>query len=231
MPLQFQHIVDQVDRLCSQIEKSPPTERLLVRQKFYKQHTSSWLNPYGYGRAEVDFVKWKLSRGVFDAQHDGGSCWWKSMNMQIIRDSELALALFKANIRLADWSNSVNAWLKYFEQPSAMTWYCAHNLSLIVAYQNNLEIIQRESPEERKFIHEVLKRVFFAQALTEGKVKFMVILGRLVANPSSPFIRLILDNSQLYPSNYPLLANQEYSIERRLLKGFIGDSVSYYPLC
>ena len=103
------------------------------------------------------------------------------MNEALIRDTTEAREL--AFGRPGDPRTSgVVATLDYIREPTARTWYRAHNTSIASAYLGHEDLARREGLVERFFLDLVLVRVPYAHALVAASrlaLGWLAPLGRL----------------------------------------------------
>lgn len=222
---------EEIDLICSTVVNSPEG-RLNLRKKFYLKYGFSKLAKYGYGQSEIDFIEWEIKRGVLNDVNDihkKGSVWWRKMNMQIIHDSEFARLLFETKSNCKSISESVKNWLNYLNKPDSKSWYQAHNGSIINACFQFSKEIEIESHYEKIFIKDVLMRVLFAQAMVEGKEFAFGKLGKILANPILPAVKIITRRQKLYPISYPL-TQENYSSNEVFLEHHIRTFVNKYVI-
>ncbi len=221
-----------INSICSTVENSPEG-RLALRKAFYTKYGFSRLAKYGYGQSEIDFIEWEIKRGVLnstDHNTNKGSNWWRKMNMQIMYDSEFARELFESKSNDLDVYTSIQNWLNYLHTPNSKTWYQAHNGSVTMACYKFSQEIEIESKYEKRFIKDVLMRVLFAQAMVEGRGFAFGTLGKILANPLFPAVKIITGRQKFYPIRYPLIQedyiNSSISIEdhiRNFVKKYVFD--------
>jgi hypothetical protein len=157
----------------------------------------------GFGQAEIDFIDWEFPTRW-------PSAWWRAVNAQVIQDAEEAHQIHAVGLDAYSGSTSeVNHWLEYINAPSAITWYQAHNASIVRGYIENARLALDENAYEIMLMNSVLERVLFAQALAENP-----IFGP-IADPqySAINVNLITDLDVLglrfYPTEYPIVNQQD----------------------
>jgi len=182
-----------------------PEGRLQLRYKFYQKYGNSiFKGNDGIGNSEIAFMKWEIKRGVLnplDAKHPG-SKWWRKVNSHFIYLSELAGLIHDSGETFENLPAPVNFWLKYINDRDGVTWYRAHNSSIIDGYKIALSLAYDEVYYERKFMNIVLYRLLYAQSMIEG-VNFGV-LGKILANPRGDAVGIITGFEDFYPESYPL---------------------------
>lgn len=183
-----------------------PQTRYNSRVEFYKKYGFSTRNHYGYGNAELAFLRWAISRGVLNHSENDekpGSLWWKKIHDRHLFYSESAAAKFEQNPGNTSPVVPVQMWLDYFKNPNVSSWYRAHNSSIIQGFLDSRNEAYKETDLERWFINIVLSRLLFAQVLVERKT----VLGkfaRWVADPQKQTIDYLVNKEGLYPTAYPL---------------------------
>lgn len=136
-----------------------------------------------------------------------GSAWWKGVNGDFIYWSQLAALAFEEGQSGLDWELPVRRWLDYLERPGAVTWYQAHNASIIEGYRTRVGEANQEPETERVFMNIVLYRLLFAEALVEDVTPFGG-LGRILADPRLPAVQAMVCVPNFYPTSYPLTAKE-----------------------
>ncbi len=180
-----------------------PQGRYQLRVVFYQNYGFGHLNRAGYGESELDFLQWEIKRGVLnplDHPQQPGSPWWRDVNLGFLYWAQLAGKIVAAN--LADPSgvgHQVQLWLDYIHQPSARSWYRAHNGSIIQGYLDCLAQAHQEDIHEQFFINQVLYRVCFAECMELGGP-----LRKLAANPKFLSVDAMVHMHDFYPIHYPL---------------------------
>lgn len=190
-----------------------PQGRLRLRQDFYrkyghtpllhlapnKEHDPDLIE-FGFGRSEIDFIRWEMERKVLYLQ---GSLWWKGVQGDFFYWSELARLAFENTLVDIEWEHPVRCWLDYLKNPGAVTWYRAHNTSIIEGYRARVQEAKAEPETEQVFINVVLARLLFAQALVEDVTPFQE-LGKILADPRLPSVQALVRIPTFYPRSYPL---------------------------
>ncbi|WP_433657475.1 hypothetical protein ACQPW1_38155 [Nocardia sp. CA-128927] len=182
-----------------------PDQRLALAASFYPERLSA------YARAELTFLRWELTRGVLHP--DSGSPWWRAVNDRLLHD-QLEAALLGASGHAS--TPGARLWQQFLAAPSPVTWYRAHNLSIVSGYLENRQLAEAELDAERLMINVTLARVLFTHALIERPDRALgrfARLGPYVADPRSSSVGLFLDLRNVFPRHYPL---HDYSIQRLL---------------
>ncbi len=181
-----------------------PEARYARRVAFYRRWgAGNALVPTGFGRSELAFMRWAIDRGLLHPLGHPtrpGSPYWRATNGAILADSELAAALFTRGVVARE--EPLAAWCAYFERPSAEAWYRAHTGSLVRAMARHSDAGAVESAWEQRFINIALLRLLDAEVMVRGGV--WGDLGRLLADPRLPGVRVVVARPWLYPREYPL---------------------------
>ncbi len=189
-----------------------PAGRLHMREAFYArfgfgaalvvggQLAAGGDSRFGFGRSELDFLRWEMARGVLDPVH--GSPWWRAVNLEFLCASRLAELGHDAGLGPEGAPAAAQAWLHYIAAPSSLSWYRAHNTSIIAGYVARLELAANEPRSEQIFINMVLYRLLYAQGMVEGFA--FGRLGTFLADPELPSVDLLVHLPDFYPRHYPL---------------------------
>jgi hypothetical protein len=198
--------------------RDDPEERYRLAKAFYDATSGPEIE--GYGRAELAFMRWEIERGVLNAPQERvrpGSPWWRAVNESIVRDALEASLIARAGGGDAS-SDAVSLWLGFLNAPSPVTWYRAHNASVLAGYTEAAHLAARERPSEQFLMNLVLARVLYAQALAEGE-PFAVggdpMIARFLSDPRSPAVPVVMEIPDFYPRSYPLDPLEEGLLERR----------------
>lgn len=175
-----------------------PWDRYGLRERFYATYGFGGEDPDGFGESELAFLRWELRRG---ALAPGKSAWWRAVNTDMNRDSELARLVHEAGLDEA-LEGAAAHWLAYLRGPSAATWYRAHNASIVQGYLAHRALARHETAGEQHLLNEVLYRVLFAQALATGAA--VGGLGALAADPRRRAVEAITLIGGFYPTAYPV---------------------------
>ena len=185
-----------------------------------------------YRRAVVAFMRWQQARGVLNSPDDKpGSPWWRSVNEGLLRDTIEAKLLIERGEGQPSGTN-VARWVKFFNAPSALSWYEAHNASVVAGYLAHAALASCEAPAERFFMNVVLVRVLYAHALVlDGDLALgrLSFLARLIGHPRSRGPQALLSMKDVLPDRYPIqgleieeLINAENRLGRMMDYGVIG---------
>jgi hypothetical protein len=99
------------------------------------------------------------------------------------------------------------ATLDFIREPTARTWYRAHNVTIVSAYLDNEDLARSEGRVERFFLNLVLMRVLYAHALVAAPrlaLGWLAPVGRLVGDPRVGMTGIFLSLSRVLPDRYPL---------------------------
>ena len=161
-----------------------------------------------YRRAASAFMGWQLRRGLLNPLSGSapGSPWWRAVNDSLLRDTCEASAL--AFGRPGEpRSAGAAATLEFIQQPTARTWYRAHNLTIASGYLDHEDLARAEDRVERFFLNLVLVRVLYAHAMVAEPrlaLGWLAPLGRLLGDPRLGMTGIFLSLSRVLPDDYPL---------------------------
>jgi uncharacterized protein with NAD-binding domain and iron-sulfur cluster len=196
-----------------------PIGRLGLREKFYLKYKfgdAEHHPQYGFGQSELEFLQWEIRRGVLnptDHPEKKGSPWWRSVNLDLCYNAELAGLYFDSGISSAGEKNEVLHWLNYMQHPTAQTWYRAHNASIASGYVQFILLARNEEIGEQAFMNEVLVRLLFAQAMVEGEKFAFGRFGEWLSDPDGNSVQEIISLPEFYPDFYPLRAADVLDVE------------------
>ena len=187
--------------------RDEPAGRLALARSIYEESTGRSTPRLRFRRAAVAFTHWMAERGVLNPL-DGerpGSRWWRAMNERLLRDS--CEAFGRAAGRSGSQSaETVDHWIAFIDQPTAQTWYRAHNASIVAAYLDHRQLAAQENRIERFFLNVVLARVLYAHALVAAP---RLALGRvarsgpILGDPRRGTVDIFLAMGRVLPDEYP----------------------------
>jgi hypothetical protein len=188
--------------------RDDPVARLSLVERCYH-------GPYGraprhlpYRRAAMSFMRWQLRRGVLaPPQSDRpGSPWWRAVNERLLRDGCEAVGL-SGDLAGPPSSHTVEQWISFVDDPTARTWYRAHNASVVAGYLDHIDLAEAENAAERFFMNVVLCRVLYAHALVAApdlSLGWLRTLAPLLGDPRIGMTGIFLQLSRVLPDEYPL---------------------------
>jgi hypothetical protein len=190
--------------------RDDPARRLELASRFYDDRPGR-ASIRSYRRAEMAFMRWQVERGLLAAPDSArpGSPWWRSVNEGLLRDTwEADRLLAGSGFRPGLASRpSVSRWSGFLRRPGAVTWYRAHNASIVAGYFEHQELCADELPLERFFMNVALARVLYAHALVAspelalGRVRGV---SRVLGDPRWRGADLFLSLHNILPVRYPL---------------------------
>ncbi len=206
-------------RQATEAVADDPDRRLELRMAFYRRFgfphhlaAAAQVSPtdpdyeFGYGRSELDFMRWEIRRGVLNpldgSRGPAGSRWWREVNLSFLYEGELAALGHDAGLDPATAEPAVGFWMAYIRGPGGQSWYRAHNASIVTGYDRHLTAAHQENRPEQVFLNVVLYRLLYAQAMIEG-VEFGK-LGRFLGDPRLPSVDALVHLPDFYPDDYPL---------------------------
>lgn len=187
--------------------RDDPAGRLRLLERTY-------LGPHGrapqhrpFRRAAVSFMRWQLRRGLLEplTATRPGSPWWRAVNERLLRD-QCEAVVRSGGTRGGPSSSTTGLWMSFISDPTARTWYRAHNASIVAGYLEHRDLAEQENQAERFFLNVVLVRVLFAQALVAAP---QIALGRLapvgpiLGDPRLGSAGLFLSLGRVLPDRYP----------------------------
>jgi hypothetical protein len=189
-----------------------------------------------FARAELAFLRSQIGRGVLETP-DGprpGSPWWRAVNERLLRDTTEA-TLLADGAPGSPSAPSVELWLAFAREPSAASWYRAHNASVVAGYLEHEPLARRELLLERFFLNVALIRVLYAHALSAAPrlaLGRLAPLGRFLGDPRRGTVDLFLSVKRVFPDRYPLtglVLEEVLAAEHRLFRavdyGVIGARI------
>jgi len=205
-----------------------PALRLELVSRFYDDRPGR-ASIRAYRRAEIAFMRWQVSRGVLAPPESArpGSEWWRSVNESLLRDGCEAGRLAAGRPGQAS-RPAVARWVDFICEPSARTWYRAHNASIVAAYLEHRHLCAAEVPVERFFMDVAIARLVCVHALVirpRLAVGRLALAGRLIGDPRWRGADLFLSLHNVLPNRYPLTG---YSIDQILaLENYAGRLIDY----
>jgi hypothetical protein len=193
--------------------RDDPEARVALAARTYRGPTGSAPRHLPFRRAALSFMGWQTRRGVLDPL-DGsppGSMWWRAINERLLRDGCEAVALV-GDLPGAPSSPAVRLWLEFIAEPSASTWYRAHNASIVGGYLAHEQLAEAESAPERFFMNVVLLRVLYAHSIVSAPrlaLGWLAPLGRLIGDPRLGMAGAFLSLERVLPDRYPLALDVE----------------------
>jgi hypothetical protein len=193
--------------------RDDPAGRLELMQQSYGAD-SVW------ARAEAAFMEWEVDRGVLNplTGTQPGSAWWRSVNERLLRDAEEARLRWDTVATAGRVRPAVRHWMAFFGAPSSLLWYRAHNASVADGYLEATALAQPENDHEQTLMNLTLMRVLYVQALQENAVRHPGPLGRierLLADPRSFGVDVVVKLPDFYPRHYPLDACEARRLDHR----------------
>src|SRR6202044_2299273 len=112
-----------------------PSARIALVERMYRGPFGRAPRHLPYRRAAMSFMRWQLRRGVLEplGAKRPGSPWWRAVNERLIRDGCEAGALSGGAVGSPS-SQPVRFWVSFADDPTARSWYRAHNASVVAGY-------------------------------------------------------------------------------------------------
>jgi hypothetical protein len=188
--------------------RDDPAARLALVTNTYRGPVGHAPRHLPFRRAAMSFMRWQADRGVLEPLDASppGSPWWRLVNERLLRDGCEALAR-SGGLLGKPSSPTIALWMSFIENPTAGSWYRAHNASIVAAYLEHSDLAAQESKSERFFLNVVLLRVLYAHALV-AQSRFalgrLAPLGRLLGDPRLGMAGAFLSLRRVLPDRYPL---------------------------
>ena len=162
-----------------------------------------------FRRAALSFMRWQVGRGVLaslDAEVPG-SRWWRAVNERLLRDG-CEMVARSGGLGGGPSSATVELWMRFLADPTARSWYRAHNASIVAAYLDHRDLAEQEGAVERFFMNVVLLRVLYAHSLVAAprlSLGRFAPLGRLLGDPRLGMAGAFLSLARILPARYPVI--------------------------
>jgi hypothetical protein len=224
--------ISQVDAV-----RDDPAARLELIARTYNGPRGRAPQHLPFRRAALSFMRWQLSRGVLAPQNatPPGSPWWRAVNERLLHDGCEVVAL-SGGMAGAPSSHAVELWMSFVSDPTARTWYRAHNASIVSAYLDHRDLAGSESRPERFFLNVVLLRVLYAHAMVAAPrlaLGRLAPLGPVLGDPRLGMTGIFLSLSRVLPARYPLgdevaaYVAAEHNLGQMLDYGLIGPRLQH----
>jgi hypothetical protein len=207
--------------------RDDPAKRLSLMRSLYDAEPGRPELHLPYRRAALGFMGWQLRRGLLNPL-DGdapGSPWWRAVNERLLTDTAEARAhALGLNGPMSSWSATCCA--EFAQNPSARSWYRAHNASIVAAYLDHRELAAPETRAERFFLNLILVRVLFAHALVAAPrlaLSWLWPAGPVLGDPRLTFTGIFVSLSRVMPSRYPLARDLQWYVDHEHGFGRILD--------
>ncbi|MFD7010805.1 hypothetical protein [Rhodococcus jostii] len=212
--------------------RDDPAARLELIARTYHGPIGNAPRHLPFRRAALSFMRWQIGRGVLAplSAMPPGSPWWRAVNERLMRDGCEAVAR-SGGMGGTPSSHTVDLWMLFVADPTARTWYRAHNASIAAAYLDHRDLACTESHPERFFLNVVLLRVLYAHALVSAPrlaLGRLAPAGPLLGDPRLSMTGIFLSLSRVLPDRYPLgddvaaYVAAEHNIGEMLDYGMIG---------
>jgi hypothetical protein len=193
--------------------RDSPQARLRLAAATYHGPTGRAPRHLPFRRAAMSFMDWELARGVLNpiGADRPGSPSWRAMNERLLRDGCESVAR-EGGRRGEKSSPTVDLWMAFIAEPTARSWYRAHNASIVAAYLDHSDLAAGENRAERFFLNVVLLRVLYAHALVAAPrlaLGGLAPLGRVLGDPRLGMAGAFLSLGRVLPNRYPLTADPE----------------------
>jgi hypothetical protein len=198
--------------------RDDPNARFALAKQFYADQNELHF-PNNYARSPLKFMHWELVRGVLRPPDDDppGSPWWRAVNEKLLRDC-LEADLLKQGVPGDPSTPTVAAWVAFLGAPSPVSWYRAHNGSIVAGYIAAQQLALAEERSEHLLMNLILARVLFAQALVSAPkmaLGHLAFMARVMGDPRHMLVEVAVGIPALYPRHYPLLHKEKHCDEGR----------------
>jgi hypothetical protein len=187
--------------------REDPAARVALVTRTYRGPVGRAPRHLPFRRAAMSFMRWQIERGVLEPldASPAGSAWWRAMNERLLLDGCEAMAR-SSGLHGEPSSLTIELWMSFIEDPTADSWYRAHNASIVAAYLEHHELAQHESLAERFFLNVVLVRVLYAHALVAAPrlaLGRFAPLGGILGDPRLGMAGAFLSLRRVLPERYP----------------------------
>jgi hypothetical protein len=217
------------DRAAARVEevRDDPRARLALCARIYDGPTGSSHRHVRFRRAALSFMRWQVSRGVLASLHAKvpGSRWWRAVNERLLRDGCEMLARSDGHGGPPS-SATIELWIRFLADPTARSWYRAHNASIVAAYLDHRDLAEQEGAVERFFMNVALLRVLYAHALVAAprlSLGRFAPLGTLLGDPRLGMAGAFLSLSRILPARYPVIDDLRTYVEEENKLGRLLD--------
>jgi hypothetical protein len=188
--------------------RDDPAARLALVTRTYHGPVGRSPRHLPFRRAAISFIRWQADRGVLEPLDASppGSLWWRSVNERLLRDGCEAKAR-SGGLGGEPSSLTIGLWMSFIADPTARSWYRAHNASIVAAYLEHHELARHESMPERFFLNVALVRVLYAHALVAAPrlaLGRFAPLGGILGDPRLGMAGAFLSLRRVLPDRYPL---------------------------
>jgi hypothetical protein len=188
--------------------RDDPAARLALVTSTYHGPTGRAPQHLPFSRAAVSFMRWQADRGVLDPLDASppGSEWWRAVNERLLRDGCEAVGR-SGGLSGEQSSSTIELWMSFVADPTASSWYRAHNASIVAAYLEHRDLAVQESMAERFFLNVVLVRVLYAHSLVAAPrlaLGRFAALGAILGDPRLGMVGAFLSLRRVLPQRYPL---------------------------
>jgi hypothetical protein len=208
--------------------RDDPAARLALVTRTYRGPTGSASQHLPFSRAALSFMRWQADRGVLDPLDSSppGSAWWRAVNERLLRDGCEAVGRSGGLSGAPSSSATIGLWMSFVANPTARSWYRAHNASIVAAYLEHRDLAEQESMPERFFLNVVLVRVLYAHSLVAAPSMALgrfAPLGGILGDPRLGMVGAFLSLRRVLPHRYPLDQDLQEYLAREQSLGRILD--------
>jgi hypothetical protein len=207
--------------------RDDPAARFALCVRTYDEPADGSVRQLRFRRAALSFMRWQIKRGVLaplEAEVPG-SRWWRAVNEQLLHDG-CEMAARRDGLGGPYSSPAIALWMEFAADPTARSWYRAHNASIVGAYLHHRDLAERESGVERFFMNVVLLRVLYAHSLVAAprlSLGRFAPLSRLLGDPRLGMAGAFLSLSRVLPERYPVADDIRVYVEAENSLGRLLD--------
>ena len=213
--------------------RDDPASRAALMARLFHGPTGRAPRHVAFRLAALSFMRWQAQRGVLNPidASPPGSVWWRAMNEHLLRDGCEAIGLL-GGLAGEPSSYAVRLWLEFGARPTGLSWYRAHNASIVAGYLKHRNLAEAENAPERFFINVALLRVLYAHVLVGAPglaLGRLAPLGRVLGDPRLGMAGVFLSLRRVVPNRYPLAFEAERYIAAEHRLGRILDYAVIVP--
>ena len=198
-------------RALDQVEavRDAPEARLELLARSYHGPAGDAPQHLPFRRAALSFMRWQVNRGVLAPPGADAS------RQPVVASRQRAAASRRLRGRRPQRRTGAerrrhrpsSCGCRSSSNPTARTWYRAHNASIVGGLPRASRPGRRREPAERFFLNVVLLRVLYAHALVAAPrlaLGRLAVLGPVLGDPRLSMTGIFLSLSRVLPARYPL---------------------------
>jgi hypothetical protein len=207
--------------------RDDPRARVALCARTYDELTHGSGRHLRFRRAAMSFMRWQVERGVLVSLDAAlpGSRWWRAINERLRRDG-CEMVARREGLDGPASSPTIALWMEFAAEPTARSWYRAHNASIVAAYLEHRDLAEQESASERFFINVVLLRVLYAHSLVAAPrlaLGRFAPLARPLGDPRLGMAGAFLSLERVLPVRYPVTDDVRFYVNAESNLGRLLD--------